>query len=72
MKTQLWVSITKKQIFQIWIQLDWLIDFNHCGIFYPFALAFSKRKSFIVKSLVSILESFCVPFLACLPFQVLS
>jgi len=38
------ISIPKKNIFQIWIQLDWQIDFNQRETFYPFALAISKEK----------------------------
>jgi len=45
----LWYQLPKKNIFQIWIQRDWQIDFHHCGIFYPFALAISKEKVSLLK-----------------------
>jgi len=45
----LWYQLPKKNIFQIWIQLYWQIDFNHCGISYPFALAISKEKVSLLK-----------------------
>jgi len=54
----------KNFFFQKWIQIDWQMFFNLVE-FFSFCLNKVLKKSFIVKSLVSLLEFFCMPFLAC-------
>ena len=56
------LNLFKEQHFKFWIHFHWQIDFSIVKFFYPFALTISKER-FIVKNLVSILESFCLPFL---------
>jgi len=68
-----WLSLGKENHFpKLWIQLDWQIVFNFVE-FLSFCFSiFSNHKSFIVKSLVSFLESSFVLFLIVIFFKVLS